>query len=64
MYYEEKGSGEPLVLIMGLGADGSLWAEHVEAYEKHFRCIILDNRGAGQTDKPEGPYTELAYEIP
>ena len=57
LYYEERGAGEPLILIMGLGADGSLWEEHVRIYAQHFRCIIPDNRGAGRSAKPEGPYT-------
>ncbi len=57
MHYEERGSGEPLILIMGLGADGSMWEDHVKAYEDHFRCILVDNRGAGRSDKPEGPYS-------
>lgn len=57
MAFEDRGRGEPLVLIMGLGADGSLWEEHVKVYEKHFRCILVDNRGAGRSDKPSGPYT-------
>jgi pimeloyl-ACP methyl ester carboxylesterase len=55
--YAEQGYGEPLILIMGLGADGSLWKDHVQAYEKHFRCVMIDNRGAGLSDKPDGPYT-------
>ncbi len=57
IHYEERGSGEPLILIMGLGADGSLWEHHVAAYSKHFRCIMPDNRGAGRSGKPKGPYT-------
>ncbi len=57
IHYAERGAGEPLVLIMGLGADGPLWDLHAAAYEKHFRCILMDNRGAGHTDKPAGPYT-------
>ena len=57
VHYEEQGSGEPLILIMGLGAPGSLWEDHVASFEKHFRCILIDNRGAGESDKPEGPYT-------
>lgn len=55
--YEERGKGDPLILIMGLGADGSVWEDHVQAYEKHFRCILMDNRGAGLSNKPEGSYT-------
>ncbi len=55
--YEETGSGDPLILIMGLGADHSKWEDHVQAYSQHFRCIMLDNRGAGESDKPAEPYT-------
>lgn len=55
--YEERGSGDPLVLMMGLGAPGSVWELHAQEYEKHFRCFLVDNRGAGDSDKPEGPYT-------
>lgn len=57
LYYEERGSGDPLILLMGLGAPGSLWKDHVAAYELHFRCILIDNRGAGESEKPSGPYT-------
>lgn len=56
IYYEVRGEGEPLVLIMGFGADGSVWEKHVSEYEKHFKCIVLDNRGVGKSDQPEGPY--------
>jgi pimeloyl-ACP methyl ester carboxylesterase len=57
IHYEERGSGDPLILIMGLGAPGSRWEDHVASYEQHFRCILIDNRGAGESDKPAGPYT-------
>ena len=40
---------------MGLSAPVAVWEAHVKVYEKHFRCIIVDNRGAGDSDKPEGP---------
>jgi len=56
IYYHERGSGEPLVLIMGFGADGTVWEKHAAVYERHFRCIILDNRGVGRSDQPLGPY--------
>ncbi len=57
IHYQVRGEGEPLILLMGLGAPGSRWEDHVAAYEKHFRCILMDNRGAGETDKPSGPYS-------
>ncbi len=57
MYYEERGSGKPLLLIMGITAPCSVWEKHVSYWEKEYRCILFDNRGVGATDKPEGPYT-------
>ena len=50
--YEECGSGEPLVLLMGLGATARKWGPHIAAYEKYFHVYAPDNRGAGQSDKP------------
>ena len=57
MYYEERGAGEPLLLIMGITAPGAVWEKHSAYWEKDFRCIIVDNRGVGSSDKPAGPYT-------
>ena len=60
MNYETQGSGEPLVLIPYLAADSACYAFQVAEYAKHFTCISLDPRGAGETDKPDGTYsTEL-----
>jgi pimeloyl-ACP methyl ester carboxylesterase len=58
--YEQQGSGEPLILIPYLAADHACYAFQVAEYAKHFTCITVDPRGAGETDKPEGVYsTEL-----
>lgn len=57
LFYEERGGGEPLLLIMGITAAGSVWAKHAEDWQAHFRCILGDNRGVGLSDKPAGPYT-------
>src|SRR5215470_95145 len=57
VYYETQGSGEPLVLIPYLAADQACYAFQVADYAKHYTCISVDLRGAGQTSKPDGPYT-------
>jgi len=60
IYYQVRGEGTPLILLMGFGADGNVWELHVVEYEKHFKCIILDNRGVGKSGQPKGPYnTEM-----
>jgi len=57
LYYEQTGTGEPLVLIPYLAADNQCYAFQVGDYAKHFTCISLDPRGAGMSDKPDGPYS-------
>jgi pimeloyl-ACP methyl ester carboxylesterase len=60
MNYDQQGTGEPLVLIPYLAADCACYAFQVAEYSKHFTCISVDPRGAGETDKPDGIYsTEL-----
>ena len=63
--YEERGSGEPVICIMGITADHSVWEAHVEDWSQHFRCILPDNRGVGLSDKPAGDYSsaEMADDI-
>lgn len=55
--WTEYGSGPPVLLIMGLGADGSVWERHVDHLRHSFRCIAVDNRGTGASDSPPGPYS-------
>lgn len=52
-HVQKVGSGTPLVMIMGLGAPGEKWCHNFELLGKWFQCIVPDNRGAGQSDKPE-----------
>jgi 3-oxoadipate enol-lactonase len=49
IFWEEQGSGEPLLLVMGLGWPRQMWARHLPALTEHFRVITFDNRGVGQT---------------
>jgi len=55
--YEQQGSGEPLLLIPYLAADNACYAFQVADYAKHFTCISVDPRGAGESDKPAGTYS-------
>jgi pimeloyl-ACP methyl ester carboxylesterase len=58
--YDQQGDGEPLILIPYLAADHACYAFQIAEYAKHFTCISVDPRGAGETDKPGGVYsTEL-----
>lgn len=57
MHYVEVGTGDPLVLIMGFGGDHLAWGFQVPVFAQHYRVITFDNRGVGQTDAPDHPYT-------
>ena len=60
--WERHGSGEPLLLIHGLGYARWGWEPVVEPLARSFDVILFDNRGIGESDAPPGPYTaaELA----
>lgn len=57
LYYEQHGQGSPLVLIAGLTCDTLLWFPLLDELTKHFHVTIFDNRGVGQSDAPDRPYT-------
>ena len=61
MNYEQQGTGEPLVLIPYLAADNACYAFQVADYAKHFTCICIDPRGAGETDKPAGTHSTQLF---
>jgi pimeloyl-ACP methyl ester carboxylesterase len=54
IYYEDEGTGEPLVLLHG-GTDTShAWRALVPLLSAHYRVVRLDSRGHGRTDNPAG----------
>jgi pimeloyl-ACP methyl ester carboxylesterase len=55
--YQVDGQGEPLVMIMGFTAGRSGWMAQIPFFKKYYRVITFDNRGAGKSDKPPGPYS-------
>jgi len=57
IYWDEQGSGDPILLIMGLGYPSYLWHRTRPVLKERYRTIALDNRGSGQSDAPAGPYT-------
>jgi pimeloyl-ACP methyl ester carboxylesterase len=57
MYYESVGEGDPVVLITGYGADLFAWALQAPELAQNYTVYMIDNRGVGDTDKPDGPYT-------
>jgi 3-oxoadipate enol-lactonase len=57
MFYQDVGEGDPVLLIMGFGGDHLAWAMQMADFAARHRVIAFDNRGVGQSDAPDAPYT-------
>jgi 3-oxoadipate enol-lactonase len=61
--YKLEGDGpETVVLVNGLADDLESWGYQTPALlEAGFRVLSFDNRGIGESDKPDGPYTTTLF---
>ncbi|AGN01280.1 putative hydrolase or acyltransferase of alpha/beta superfamily protein [Salinarchaeum sp. Harcht-Bsk1] len=59
IHYELDGpdDGEPVVLLEGLGYGRWMWRWQRERLNDEYRVVLPDNRGTGDSDVPEGPYS-------
>ncbi len=57
IFYDVHGTGEPLVLLHGLGASSQDWEHQVPEFSRHYQVITPDLRGFGRSAKPSGPYS-------
>ena len=58
MYYDVEGAGFPVVCISGLSLDHLAWGPQVPALTAAgYRCVLFDNRDAGQTSESGGAYS-------
>ena len=58
IHYDVYGDGDPLLMIMGLGASSAVWDPAlVQALARSYGVITFDNRGTGQSDMPDAPYS-------
>ena len=58
IWYDERGSGEPLLLVSGQASDHRMWDEVRPSFERRHRVLVYDHRGTGKSDAPlEPPYS-------
>lgn len=55
--YAVYGAGEPLLLIEGLGYASWMWFKQLPALAERYQVVVFDNRGVGDSDKPDVPYS-------
>src|SRR5438477_8729822 len=58
IYYEEAGSGPPLLLVPGLGGQGAFWAKQIADFSRDFRVIVHDHRGTGKST-----WSKITYSV-
>ena len=67
IYYEEAGpaDAESVVFVEGLAYGTWMWNWQRDPLAEEYHTVVLDNRGTGDSDTPEGPYTveEMAGDV-
>ncbi|MBH8553397.1 alpha/beta hydrolase [Nostocaceae cyanobacterium CENA357] len=65
LFYDIKGTGEPLLLIAGFLCDHSYWSLIMQSLVSRYQVIRVDNRGMGRSSASDIPYTiqQMANDI-
>jgi len=58
IFYQDWGSGPPIVLVHALGMNSDQWQYNIaDLIASGYRCIAFDRRGHGRSDRPRDGYT-------
>jgi aminoacrylate hydrolase len=65
IYYDEAGSGHPVIFVSGLGGVARSWQPQVAAFAAHYRVITYDQRGTGASDRRQRTFSidQMAEEV-
>jgi pimeloyl-ACP methyl ester carboxylesterase len=65
IYYEIRGEGHPLLMIMGFLGNADCWdpIDLIPGLVDDYKVILFDNRGAGRTDYPGNPEEEFTIRL-
>lgn len=55
LYYEETGSGYPIVFVHEYGSDHREWETQVRHFGREYRCVTYAARGYAPSDVPDDP---------
>ncbi|MBQ8086308.1 MAG: alpha/beta hydrolase [Lachnospiraceae bacterium] len=57
LYYQEKGNGEPFIMLHGNGENSDYFCNQIEYFSKNYHVIAIDTRGHGKSPRGEAPFT-------
>jgi 3-oxoadipate enol-lactonase len=60
LHWDSTGTGDPVLMIMGLGLSGGAWWRTVPVLSRSLRVITFDNRGVGRSRARFHSYTTEA----
>src|SRR6476620_1923674 len=67
LYFEEAGSGTPLVFVHEFGGDHRCWDMQMRHFSRRYRCIAYSARGYTPSDVPASPdvysYMHMANDL-
>lgn len=61
--FDRRGSGEPMVLIHGLGSERGVWLSVIPLLEKEFDVISIDLPGFGESQMPASGVADLKSQV-
>jgi 3-oxoadipate enol-lactonase len=53
----DEGSGPPVLFLHGLGGCWRDWEPQLERLSDRYRCVVIEHRGHGRSERVPGPYT-------
>lgn len=59
LWYQRDGDGFPVVLVHADLWDARIWDAQFEEFARHHDVIRYELRGAGRSDPPAGPYSDV-----
>lgn len=57
LYYQEKGTGEPFILLHGNGENGIYFNNQIKFFSDRYKMIAVDTRGHGKSPRGTAPFT-------
>lgn len=54
LHVTDRGQGHAVLFLHGMGCDGTDWQPQVDALASEYRCITIDHRGHGRSDREVG----------